>query len=183
MTKYSVILADPPWTFSVWNAKKSNRHASHKYSLMDTEAICEMKIPATENCALFLWATWPNIKDAFRVIDAWGFVYRTLAWEWVKLNENSMGLHVGMGYYTRSNPEPCLLAVKGKMAVSAHDVQAIIMSPIREHSRKPDEQYGKIERLYPEGPYLEMFARRTRPGWDAWGNEVKSDVQIQTVTA
>jgi|SRR3990167_9007099 len=111
MTKlYDVILADPPWTFSVWNAEKSDRHASHKYNLMSVEDICAMPIAnvITENCTLFLWATWPNLKDAFTVITAWGFTYRTVAWVWVKLNENSMGTHIGMSYYTRSNTEPSL---------------------------------------------------------------------------
>ena len=178
---YRVILADPPWTFSVWNAEKSYRHASHKYDLMTTSQICELPVRdiSDENCALFLWATWPNILDAFRVIESWGFAYRTLAWEWAKLNPSSIGFHIGMGYYTRSNPEPCLLSVRGKMAVSAHDVMALIVSPVREHSRKPDEQYGKIERLYPDGPYLEMFARhKYSEKWDVWGNEIKSDVDL-----
>lgn len=175
---YPVILADPPWEFSVWNAAKSDRHTSHKYSLMNTDAIMSLPVPAAENCALFLWATWPNLPDAFKVITAWGFTYRTIAWDWVKLNENSMGTHMGMGYYTRANTEPCLLAVRGRMPVKMHDVQALILSPVRQHSRKPDEQYAKIERLY-DGPYLEMFARRSRPGWHVWGNEVESDVEIE----
>jgi N6-adenosine-specific RNA methylase IME4 len=173
-TKFDIILADPPWLFSAWNAKKSNRHVSHKYQLMDVDAICNLQATqlASENCALFLWATWPNIKDAFRVIDAWGFTYRTLAWEWVKSNRSGMGFHFGMGYYTRANPEPCLLAVRGRMPVQSHSISALIYSPVREHSRKPDDQYRKIEALYPEMNYLELFARQERPGWVALGNEV-----------
>jgi N6-adenosine-specific RNA methylase IME4 len=178
--KYDVILADPPWTFSVWNAEKSDRHTSHKYDLMSTEQICSLPVKqiTADNCALFLWATWPNILNAFDVITSWGFTYRTLAWEWVKAKRNSMGFHFGMGYYTRSNPEPCLLAVKGTTKVAVHDVQALIYSPVRQHSRKPDEQYRKIERLYPNRVYLEMFARRRRLGWDAFGNEIENSVII-----
>lgn len=177
MTEFDVILADPPWTFSVYNAAKSPKHASHHYDLMSTDDICKIAVPAAENCALFLWATWPNILDAFRVIEAWGFTYRTLAWSWVKLNKSSMGFFTGMGYYTRANTEPCLLAVRGRMPVQAHDVQALIVTPVRAHSRKPDEQYSKIERLYPNMRYLEMFARQKRPVWSSWGNEVNSDWQ------
>lgn len=180
MNLYSVILADPPWTFSVWNAAKSDRHASHKYNLMTIDQICSMPIAslADDNCALFLWATWPNIKDAFKVIDAWGFTYRTLAWEWIKAKKSGFGFHFGMGYYTRSNPEPCLLAVKGRMAVAVHNISALIYAPVREHSRKPDEQYDKIKALYPNQNYLELFARHRRPGWDAFGNEIEGSINI-----
>lgn len=182
--KYDVILADPPWTFSVWNAEKSDRHASHKYNLMSVEAICALPISnlTAENCALFIWATWPNIKEVFQVIDAWGFTYRTLGWDWVKAKESGFGFHFGMGYYTRSNPEPCLLAVKGTMPVAVHDVTALIYSPVREHSRKPDEQYAKVEKLYPGMRYLELFARRRRPGWDVFGNQVKDSISLESVS-
>ena len=178
--KYDVILADPPWTFSVWNASKSSRHASHKYNLMSVDEICALPVAnlAAENCALFLWATYPNLLDAFKVITAWGFTYRTLGWDWVKAKKKGGGFHFGMGYYTRSNSEPCLLAVRGRMPVAAHDVSAVLYSPVREHSRKPDEQYEKIERLYPGVAYLEMFARRTRPGWDVFGNEVEGSITL-----
>lgn len=173
--KYSVILADPPWSYEVWNKDTgSGRSAESHYSTMSLGDICELPVQeiAADNCALFLWAVWPSIFDAKIVIDAWGFTYKTIAWEWVKLNKSSIGLFTGMGYYTRANTEPCLLAVKGRMAVCAHDVLSVIMSPVREHSRKPDEQYEKIARLYPEGDRVELFARRKRDGWDSWGNEI-----------
>jgi N6-adenosine-specific RNA methylase IME4 len=175
---YDVILADPPWTFSVWNADKSDRHVSHKYDLMTVDDICALPVInlSSDNCALFLWATWPNLLDAIKVIEAWGFTYRTEAWVWLKANTNGFGFFTGMGYYTRANTEPCLLAVKGSMPVARHDIQALIYSPIREHSRKPDDQYRKIEALYPGKRYLELFARHKRPGWDAWGNEIESDL-------
>ena len=181
--KYDVILADPPWTFSVYNAAKSDRHVSHKYDLMTTEQICDMPIRSmtADNCALFLWATWPNILDAFEVITAWGFTYRTEAWTWIKAKRGGLGFHFGMGYYTRANTEPCLLAVKGAMPVVSHDIQALIYHPVMAHSRKPDDQYRKIEALYPNMRYLELFARRKREGWDSWGNEVDNDVELVPV--
>jgi len=183
MSEYPVILADPPWRFEVWskNVGKSGRSPDKHYSTMTTEELCGLSIPATDDSVLFLWACWPTLPDAMQVIEAWGFEYKTVAWVWVKLNKNSMGFFHGLGYYTRANTEPCLLATRGKVPKpKARDVQALICSPIREHSRKPDEQYEKIERLYPQGPYLEMFARRTRPAWHVWGNEVVSDIQITT---
>lgn len=179
-TLYDVILADPPWTFSVWNAAKSDRHASHKYNLMSVDDICALPVSSitAENCALFLWATWPNIKEAFRVIDAWGFTYRTLAWDWAKARKNGTGFHFGMGYYTRSNSEPCLLAVKGRMAVQSHSVSSLLYAPIRAHSQKPDEQYEKIDALYPNTKRLEMFARQRQEGWDVFGNEVDESISL-----
>lgn len=178
---YSVILADPPWRFVTWdkNIGHNGRSPDKHYRTMTTDDICRMSVPAAQDSVLFMWACWPLLPDALQVISAWGFEYKTIAWVWAKLNKNSMGLFTGLGYYTRANTEPCLLATRGKIArPEARDVQAVIMSPIREHSRKPDEQYPKIERLYPYGPYLEMFARRPHEGWDVWGNEVVSDVEI-----
>jgi len=148
---------------------------------MDVDDICALPVAnlAADNCALFLWATWPNILDAFKVIPAWGFTYRTEAWVWVKAKRSGMGFHFGLGYYSRGNSEPCLLAVKGRMPVVAHDVLALIYSPVMEHSRKPDQQYDMIERLYPNRTYLELFARRKdRPNWHYWGNEVVNDVEL-----
>ena len=177
---YRVILADPPWTFRVWSKDTgAGRSAESHYTTLDAATLRAMRPPAEKNSALFLWAVWPSLPEALALIDSWGFEYKTIAFVWVKLNKNSMGTFTGMGYYTRANTEPCLLAVRGTMPVAAHDVQALIMSPVQEHSRKPEDQYRKIERLYPQGPYLEMFARRRRAGWHAFGNEIESDVVIK----
>lgn len=187
VTLYDVILSDPPWHFQNWGADEPgethdrSRGANRYYPTVRTADICTMKPPAADNAALFLWATWPHMPDALRVIDAWGFEYKSVAWVWVKANRSGFGHFMGMGYYTRANSEPCLLAVRGKMPVAARDVLALIYSPVREHSRKPDEQYDKIDRLYPTGQFprrLEMFARRTRPGWDVFGNEVENSVRL-----
>jgi len=147
---------------------------------MSVEDICAIQVQdiADDNCALFLWAVWPDIFRAQEVIEAWGFRYVTVAWVWTKLNPSGMGFHYGLGYYTRANTEPCLLGIRGSMPPAVKDVQALIVSPVREHSRKPDEQYGKIERLYPGIPKVELFARRAHPGWDVWGNEIENTVEI-----
>jgi N6-adenosine-specific RNA methylase IME4 len=178
---YDIILADPPWDFEVWNRDTGNgRSASAHYQTMSLDDICQLPINSltADNCALFLWAVWPRIFDARTVIEAWGFEYKTLAWEWVKLNPSGLGFHLGMGYYTRANPEPCLLAVKGRMPVAIRSERNLLISPIRQHSRKPDDQYDKIDRLYPDTRRLELFCRYPHPGWDVWGNEIESTVQI-----
>jgi N6-adenosine-specific RNA methylase IME4 len=179
--KYDVILADPPWIFQHWSKTYiSKKDARNHYDCMTLEDICNLPVKelANDNCALFLWTCWPHLRKSFEVLDSWGFEYRTEAWVWVKAKKNGDGFHFGLGYYTRGNTEPCLLAVKGKMSVSAHDVPALIYTPVREHSRKPDEQYGKIERLYPNMKYLELFARHQRAGWDVFGNEVENSISF-----
>lgn len=183
--KYGVILADPPWQYENYAAAPGETHdrargAQKHYPTMTLDDLARLPIPAKENAVLFMWATWPLIQDAFLLIDAWGFISKTLAWEWVKFNQNGFSIFTGMGYYTRSNPEPCLLAFNGNpVPVSDRSVSAVLMSPIRKHSQKPQEQYERIYRLYPDsGPYLELFARRPRAGWDVWGNEVDSDISL-----
>lgn len=180
--QYDVILADPPWNFDTWGKKDNARTPSAHYDTMNLEDICSLPIRdlAAENCALFMWSVWPRIFDAQAVFEAWGFRYRTLGFEWVKMNPSGLGFHIGLGYYTRANSEPCLLAVKGSMKVSTRSERNLLMTPIREHSQKPDEQYGKIERLYPNMRYLELFARRRRKGWDAFGNEVENSIEMPT---
>lgn len=183
--KYDVILADPPWSYYSWdeNTGPQGRTAAKHYNVMSVEEIAALPVAdlAAENCALFLWAVWPDIFRAREIIRAWGFTYRTIAWVWAKLNPSSLGFHYGLGYYTRANTEPCLLAVKGSMPPAVKDVQALIVSPVREHSRKPDEQYGKIDRLYPDARKIELFARKSWEGWDVWGNEVDGDVELKEV--
>lgn len=197
--RYKLILADPAWQFKVWNRDTGQgRSAEAHYKTMSIEDICNLPIRdlADKDCALFLWGVWPSLPDAFRVMEAWGFKYKTLAWEWVKLNKlwtkhlpalfqpdtrayNWIGqlFHIGMGYYTRANPEPCLLGIRGNMPVAVRNERNLLFAPIRRHSQKPDEQYAKIDRLYPSAyPRLELFARHNQPGWDAWGNEVTDSI-------
>ena len=127
MKLYDVILADPPWHFK--NYSKDDPHAviptsrgqQRHYPTMTEQEICALKVPAKKNAALFLWVSWTILPQALRVIAAWGFEYKTLGFEWIKLNTSGIGWHVGMGYYTRANPEPCLLAVRGDMPVAVHD--------------------------------------------------------------
>lgn len=185
---FDVILADPPWHFQTWNGRpgpaqrgsKASRSAQQYYSTMALPEIQAITLPAADDCVLFLWSCWPLLPDALSVISAWGFEYKTIAWVWVKANRSGFGFFQGLGFYTRSNSEPCLLATRGNPGRPTNrSIQSIIYAPVREHSRKPDDQYRKIEALYPNMRYLELFARRKQPGWDVWGNEVESTVEIR----
>jgi N6-adenosine-specific RNA methylase IME4 len=127
---------------------------------------------AAPDCALFLWVIDSMQPEAHKLIEAWGFQLKTTAFTWVKLNAKSPGYFLGCGYWTRCNPEVCLLATRGRPRRLARDVRQLVVAPRREHSRKPDEVREGITRLV-DGPYLELFARTTAPGWDSWGNETE----------
>lgn len=170
--KYGVILADPPWSFKTWSDAGKQKSAERHYQTLDFDQIIGLPVRewAAPDCALFVWATWPTIFRTENVIEEWGFRYSGLAWEWFKFNPTSGKAAFGLGYGTRKNLEPCLLALRGKPTLKSHSERDWLSAPRREHSRKPDEQYERIEAMY-AGPYLELFARQRRPGWDAWGNE------------
>jgi N6-adenosine-specific RNA methylase IME4 len=172
------MLIDPPWQFEGWS-ERSNRRATDHYETMTLDEIkaLPVKALAANDCALFCWVIWPLMPIWNEVIQAWGFEFSGLAFDWIKLTPSGEGLHVGTGFGTRANPEPCLLAKRGsplRLDKSVHSVitePELIVVPVREHSEKPEEVARRIERLYP-GPYLELFARSERPGWMTWGNEV-----------
>jgi N6-adenosine-specific RNA methylase IME4 len=176
---YRVIYADPPWRFRTYSDKGKGRSAEAHYDCMSLAEIKALPVAswAAPDAALFLWTTDPMLPQSFEVLEAWGFAYKTVAFYWVKLNKGRdplrLGPHdffTGMGFWTRANPEICLLATRGQPRRRGADVPKLLVSPRREHSRKPDEAHERIERLI-EGPYLELFARTTRPGWDAFGNQ------------
>jgi len=126
---------------------------------------------AADDCALFLWCTWPNMPMWHQVIEAWGVRFTSLAFDWIKLNRNGEGLHWGTGYNTRQNPEPCILAKIGNPLRLDEGVRSVIMAPVGAHSEKPDEAYRRMQGLF-GGPYLELFASRPRAGWKTWGKEL-----------
>ena len=178
MKKYTVLYADPPWRY---RNKPNGRSPESHYPTMKTEDICAIPVQAlaAEDCALFLWVTMPMIFEAQKVLDAWGFRYKTVAFVWVKKNRKGTGIFWGMGYWTRANAELCLLATRGQPQRRANNVHQIIISPVEEHSKKPEEARRRIEALLGDVPRLELFARRPSPGWDVWGNEVESDVVLE----
>jgi N6-adenosine-specific RNA methylase IME4 len=176
-----VIASDPPWPFETYSVQGRQRSADRNYSTMSLDEIKTLPVSALadENCALLLWGVWPEHPGVLDVIAAWGFQYKTAGFVWVKTTKDARrltldgdGLHWGMGFTTRSNTEPCLLATRGRPLRLAADVHQVIIAPVGEHSEKPDEAYRRIELLFP-GPYLEMFARKPRDGWTVWGNEIE----------
>jgi N6-adenosine-specific RNA methylase IME4 len=176
---YGVIYADPPWNFRNYSEKGTGRNAVAHYPCLDFKQLAAMDVSAVaaKDCALFLWATDPLLPKAIELIEAWGFEFKTVAFYWAKTNKqadlNALSVtdfFCGLGYWTRANVEQCLLATRGKPPRMAKDVRRLIISPRREHSRKPDETYDRIERLA-RGPYLELFSRQSRAGWDALGEE------------
>lgn len=175
LTKYGVILADPPWYWRAYSAKGEGRGAVNHYDCLSLDGLMAMRGQIDEyaaaDCALFLWAIDPMLPEALALIDAWGFRYKTVGFYWVKTNRKSPGFSTGLGYWTRANPEQCLFATRGAPVRLARDVSRLLVAPRREHSRKPDEVYPAIERLV-AGPYLELFARTRRAGWDCCGDQV-----------
>lgn len=182
MKKYNIIYADPPW--------KYNSRANHKtkfrggacghYSLMSMEEIKSLPIYdlADKNCVLFLWTTFPYLDQQIKLFEHWGFKYKTLGFSWIKTNKLNGQPFFGVGYYAKSNCEVCLMGIKGKMKPISNNVSSVIISPRREHSRKPDEIREKIIKLMGDLPRIELFARQKIKGWDVWGNEVESDIEI-----
>ena len=179
--QYQIIYADPPWRFCAYSPKGNKRSAEQHYRTMDADAIRALPVAslAAENCILFLWVTMPCLLEGLSVLNAWGFTYKTAAFVWVKKNRRSDSLFWGMGYWTRSNAEFCLLATKGKPKRLSTAVHQVILSPVEEHSRKPAEVRARIVQLAGDVPRIELFARQKVPGWDVWGNEVESDVVLE----
>lgn len=166
MTQYGAIYADPPWAFKAYSGPRvPQRAAKQHYGVVAHPELVAMSPAsvAAPDCALFMWVIDSHLDQAMALIDAWGFRYKTVAFVWNKHR-------IGLGYWTRKQAELCLLATRGHPKRLDAGVPQMIREPRREHSRKPDEARKRIERLV-AGPYLEMFARNTAPGWDSWGNE------------
>ena len=175
--KYPIIYADPPWRYS---AKKVQGAAENHYPTMSIDKLCALPVEtlAAKDCLLFLWATFPMLPEALQLIRAWGFTFKTVAFVWLKQNRKSPTWFYGLGYWTRGNAEICLLAKRGKPKRHSAAVHQFIISPIEQHSKKPDVTRDKIVELAGDLPRVELFARQKCPGWDAWGNEVECDLTL-----
>lgn len=185
---FSCVLADPPWFFRTRTEFISNRDPRHHYKggVMSIKDIAALPIGdvASKDAHLFLWVTGPCLEQSFDVIKAWGFRYSGVAFTWVKLKKShdanqlrvlptaDQDFHVGLGFTTRKNAEFCLLARRGNAKRIAKNIRELIVAPRREHSRKPDETYHRIEQ-YTAGPYLELFGRSQRPNWTVRGDETE----------
>lgn len=170
--KFATILADPPWTFETRSEKGKEFSPERHYKCMKIPEIKALPVAdvAEKDCVLLMWAVDPLLDVAFDVLKAWGFTYKTVGFYWVKTGRGYRA-HKGMGYWTRANPEVCLLATRGKPRRLSSNVDRLILAPRGRHSEKPHIAYDRTEALV-AGPYLEMFARYGRPGWRQWGNQV-----------
>lgn len=156
---------------------------------MTFSELAELPVPALaeRDAVLFMWATYPTIEDALRLIPLWGFEYKTIAFQWIKLNPSTQmneyrimtavelfekSCALGLGYWTRGNTEGCLLATKGHPKRESAGISQLIFSPRGKHSEKPAEVREKIRKLVGGGAAIELFAREEITGWDCWGNEV-----------
>jgi N6-adenosine-specific RNA methylase IME4 len=168
-TSYTTLLADPPWEIHQRGGQR--RGADQHYPLLSVDEISTLPIArvAGQDAHLWLWVTNAALYAAQAVIQAWGFVYRSIL-TWIKPR-------FGMGQYLRSQTEHLLLATRGRAPILFHGQGSWFYAPVQDHSHKPEEQYAIIERCSP-GPYLELFARRRRLGWHVWGDEVAGDVQL-----
>lgn len=177
--KYQIIYADPPWQFKNYNDTTAKNWAGEHYGLMTTKDICALPVKniVDDNCILFIWGTWPKLPDCLEVISGWGFTYKTLGFNWYKENKDS-SLFFGMGYWTRSNTEYCLLATKGHPKRIDANVFQVVNHPRLRHSEKPAIIRDRIVELVGDLPRIELFSRKKADGWDAWGNEVDSDIPL-----
>ncbi len=199
--QYNIILADPPWKYnSRANHKTRFRGgACGHYPLMTMAEIAALPIGdiAARDSALLMWCTFPYLDKQIELFRHWGFRFRTQFLTWIKLNPRGHdipqddpgygaakeyvkysgdGLYhsvfFGVGYYAKSNPEVCLLGMRGQLPTISDAVSSVILAPRRAHSRKPDEQYSRMEGVFGDVPRIELFARQSAPGWDVMGNAI-----------
>ena len=171
--RFPVLLADPPWHFEVYNEISGvERAAGNHYPTMSTQAIGALQVSAlaTDDAVLFLWSTSPHLQEAFQVITEWGFVYKTNI-VWLKDG-------LGLGYYVRNQHELLLIATRGNIPcpTPSRRPPSVFEAARGRHSEKPVEAYQLIERMYPELPKIELFARNSRDGWAMWGNQAPGTV-------
>lgn len=178
--KYQIIYADPPWSYPKTGGTKNSRGmAKQFYNTMSPEGMKNLPVQsiAEDNCALLMWATYPKLPEAIKLMESWGFEYFSVAFTWVKKTRTGKDFF-GMGYWTRANPEVCLLGFKGKMKPQSHAIRNLLYSEVREHSSKPPEVRDAIVGLFGDIPRVELFARQKTNGWDVWGNEVEGGIEL-----
>ena len=171
--RYGVILVDAPLVFKTRSAKGEGRSPQHHYGCMTFEELAALPIAglAAPDCFLFSWIPLRSVFLAEPLMKAWGFSFSGSGFVWAKQNPKGPGWFMGGGYGTRKNAEICWLGRRGSPRRMSAGVRELIVAPVREHSRKPDETYQRIEQFC-AGPYVELFARQRRPNWDSWGDQV-----------
>jgi N6-adenosine-specific RNA methylase IME4 len=172
--KYAAIMADPPIPFKAYSPKGEGRcpQAHYRCTNFDDLAALPVHDIAAANAFLFLWVPLRSVNQVVPLMAAWGFCFSGSAFVWCKLNKSGVGWFMGNGFTTRKNVEICWLGRRGKPQRRSMAVRELIVAPRREHSRKPDEVYERIEALC-AGPYLELYARQQWPGWTCLGDEAE----------
>jgi len=176
--KYKIILADPPWAYR--NMGNIQNNVLNHYNTMSNEDIENLNINdiSDDNSILFLWCTFPKLQEGLNTIKAWGFEYKTIGFIWVKTNKNNNKPFFGVGWYTKSNAEVCLIGVKGKAPKISNSVSSVVISKREEHSKKPDEVKKRIIEFCGDIKRIELFAREKSHGFDVWGNEINNDIEL-----
>lgn len=173
--KFQIIYADPPWQYNNFQGLRNGGVASARYNTMTMDELEALPIfdIADDNCALFMWATYPMLPQAIQLLNHWGFQYVTVAFTWVKLNQSGEGYYSGMGgFYTNANAEIVLLGKRGQIQRVNTKVKQLVVAPVQEHSKKPDEVRNRIVELLGDLPRVELFARESAKGWVSWGNQL-----------
>lgn len=166
--KYQVIYADPPWRYDF--SKSDSRKIENQYPTMSIQEICDLKIPCEDNSVLYLWGTAPKLPEALQVMKSWGFTYKSQAM-WDKET-------MGMGYWFRGQHEILLVGVKGKFSPPKLKKPSVFRYKRSKHSKKPNEIRDYIAEAFKDNTKVELFARQKADGWDSWGNEVESDIEL-----
>jgi site-specific DNA-methyltransferase (adenine-specific) len=189
--KYQIIYADPPWSFYNGKSVQPSQNKAGgalikkiEYPVLSVDAIKAIDVPSIsdDKCALFIWTTDHHLPYCFDVISSWGFTYKTVGFAWQKLTKSGKPVCQMAPYTNKSGIELCLLATKGFKAselVKNQKVRALVSSERQEHSKKPDEVRNRIVELCGNLPRIELFARQRSAGWDVWGNEVDSSLDIK----
>lgn len=175
--KYKIIYADPPWQYRVYSKKGKSRSAENHYHTMNIDDIRSLPVGeiADDDCVLFLWITFPCLKEGISVMEIWGFTYKTCGFNWVKRNKKKDTYFMGLGFWTRSNSEVCLIGTKGHPKRVSKAVPQVCDARVMEHSRKPSEIRDRIVELCGDVPRIELFARETVKGWDCLGDEIDGE--------
>ena len=188
--KYEIIYADPAWSFGdrlrsskkKADGKMDYRELERHYNTMSIKEMCEIPVNniTADNSVLFMWTTDAHLESAMKVINAWGFKYKTIGFVWNK-KTNKGNQVCFMGKWTMKGSEICLLATKGKAhsMIQKHNVRQLVEAERQKHSKKPDEVRNRIVELLGNRPRLEMFCRESKQGWDVWGNEVENSITIE----
>jgi len=184
--KYNLIYADPPWQYGSKQYQDNGRDFDPLKRQYDTMSIDEIKLLPIKDiidtdCACFLWVTDSHLKEGIEVLEAWGFKYKTVGFNWIK-KTNKGNTFVNFAPWTLKSSELCLLGIKGTMGKykKVNNIRQLVEAVRTTHSSKPQEVIGRIEALFGDIPRLELFCRQPRLNWSVWGNEIAESIELRS---